>query len=85
MKTNDIKKDMRFKLRNGWFGTMKDNKKGNIRFTEVEGFYTELGSVYSHDILKVLAGPADDKGPTWITVEHTPAQLKLRRTVEGLS
>ena len=78
MKTNDIKKGMRFKLRNGWQGTMQDNKKGNIRFAEVEGLYTELGSVYSHDIVSVWV---DDE---WVQVEYTAAQDKLRAIVEGI-
>jgi len=78
MKTNDLKSGTRIRLRNGWFGTLKDNKKGNIRFAEVEGFYTELGSVYSHDI--ALA----EVGGEWIEVEHTPAQLKLREQVAAL-
>lgn len=78
MKTNDIKKDMRFRLRNGWYATMKDNAKGNTRIAEVEGFFTEVGSVYSHDIYTVLV---DGK---WVDVEHTPAQLKLKKDVENL-
>ena len=75
MKTNDIKKGARVHLRNGWQGTMKDNAKGNTRMVEVEGFYTEIGSVYSHDIVAV-------ETPTGlVAVEHTPAQLKLRKLV----
>lgn len=74
MKTNDIKKGQRVKLRNGWEGTMADNAKGNTRMVRVEGFYTETGSVYSHDIVAVQIG-----GIGWQTVEHTPAQIKLRK------
>jgi hypothetical protein len=77
MKTNDIKKGMRVQLRNGWQGTMKDNAKGNTRMVEVEGFYTEIGSVYSHDITAVQT----TQGGEWTEVEHTPAQLKLRKLV----
>lgn len=74
MKTNEIKKGTRVLLRNGWQGTMWDNARGNTRMVEVEGFFTEIGSVYSHDIMAA-------KGPdgNWIPVEHTPAQLKLRK------
>lgn len=83
MKTNDIKKGMRFKLRNGWWATMADNKKGNIRTATVEGYVTEWGSVYAHDIvLVVLDEPVD--GNNLVRVEHTPAQEKLRKQVEGL-
>ena len=32
MLTNDIKKGMRILLKNGWYATMADNKKGNIRY-----------------------------------------------------
>lgn len=81
MKTNDIKKGDRIKLaHSGWFGTMKDNMKGNRRMAEVEGYCTEIGSVYSHDI--VLAMP---KGTfDWVQIEYTPAQDKLRKQVEGI-
>ena len=68
MKTNDIKKGMRIQMKNGWFGTMMDNRKGNIRYAEIEGFFTEIGSVYSADIARVKV---DDE---WIEVEHTEKQ-----------
>jgi hypothetical protein len=42
MKTNEIKKGMRVKLRNGWYGTMMDNQRGTTRMVEVEGYYTEI-------------------------------------------
>ena len=73
MKTNDIKKGTRVQLRCGWYATMYDNMKGNTRMAEVEGIYTECGSVYAHDIVK--AQKADG---TWEKVEHTPAQLKMK-------
>jgi hypothetical protein len=72
MKTNDIKKGARILLRNGWYGTMYDNMKGNTRMAEVEGFETEIGSVYSHDIMEVLVDGY------WVRVEHTPKQLECR-------
>lgn len=75
MKTNDIKKGMRIQLRNGWYGTMMDNAKGNIRMVDVEGIYRETGSVYSHDIVTVKV---DDQ---WVGIEHTPAQIKLKKLV----
>lgn len=88
MKTNDLKKGARIQLRNGWFGTIQDNKKGSIRFAEVEGIYTELGSVYSHDIIVVIINDTIiiDDGTTIINttkviIEHTPTQLKLRQTL----
>ena len=79
MKTNDIKRGMYFRLKNGWYATMMDNMRGNIRMAEVEGMYTEIGSVYAHDI--ILVQRAAD---VWDRVEHTKAQVKLRTTVEAV-
>lgn len=53
MVTNDIKKGMRFMLRDGWYATMMDNRRGNIRMAEVEGYFKETGSVYATDIVLV--------------------------------
>lgn len=72
MKTNDIKKGMRFRLRNGWFATMAYNRKGNIRLATVEGDFTETGSVYAHDIVSVLVGD------TWQPVTITGQQANVR-------
>ena len=79
MKTNDIKKGQRIQQRNGWYGTMADSKKGNIRYVNVEGDFEEMGSVYAHDIVRAR----DDNG-VWHTVEHTDAQLKLRSKVRSM-
>jgi len=76
MVTNELKSGTRIHLRNGWFGTLKDNKRGNIRLAEVEGYVTEIGSVYAHDILEYK----DASG--WQPVEHTPAQLKFRKEMQ---
>jgi hypothetical protein len=78
VKTNELKKGVRVKLRNGWEATVYDNAKGNTRMCEVYGFETEIGSVYSHDIMK-----AEISGQ-WVDIEHTPAQLKLREQVKAL-
>jgi len=79
MKTNEIKKGTRIQLANGWFGTMMDNRRGNIRMAEVEGMYTEMGSVYAWDIKRVLVGEY------WVPVELTPAQRKARRAASLFS
>lgn len=73
MKTNDIKKGMRVRLNNGWYGTMMDNQRGNTRLVEVEGFCTEIGSVYAFDIARVetVAG-------VWEAVELTDKQQAFR-------
>ena len=72
VKTNDLKKGARVRLRNGWYATIADNARGNIRMATVEGYETETGSVYSHDIMHV----ANPDG-TLSAIEHTPAQIKL--------
>lgn len=75
MFTNDLKKGARVQLRNGWSATVMDNGRGNTRVCEVEGFCTEMGSVYSHDIAYALTGNG------WERVEHTDKQLKLMEQV----
>ncbi len=77
MKTNDIKKGTRFRLRNGWLATMADNRKGNIRLAEVEGDFTETGSVYAHDIVSALIGD------TWQAVTLTEKQNASRRWIRN--
>lgn len=74
MKTNDIKKGMRCKLRCGWEATMQDNMRGNIRLMLVEGIYTEMGSVYAHDIIECEGQP----------VTHTFAQLDPKAVIEAM-
>lgn len=80
--TNDLKKGTRIKLANGWYGTLTDSRKGNTREAEVEGLYTEVGSVYGHDIVQALVD-VDNKrgtgGKEWTAVAHTPAQVAARK------
>ena len=78
MKTNDLKKGAVVRLRNGWKATIKDNRLGAVRMAEVYGDFTEIGSVYSHDIISYL-----DPGSGWVRVEYTKAQDKLRAKVNG--
>lgn len=79
MKIQELQKGERIKLANGWEGTLK-GKPGNKTtvLAEVEGFFTEIGSVYCHDILYVRRDEA------WLGVEHTPTQLKLKQQVDAL-
>jgi len=79
MKTNDIKKGMRILLKNGWYATMMDNMRGNIRMAKVEGFVTEIGSVYAHDISMV-----ELKNGDWVEVEHTKNQSNLNAMVDSM-
>jgi len=80
MKTNDLKKGDRVLLRNGWYATIRDNAKGNTRLADVEGFFREIGSVYSHDIMYAV----DPAGPSISSIEHTPQQIKLRSLAGAL-
>lgn len=75
MKTSEIKKGMRILLSNGWYATMMDNGRGTTRLAEVEGYYTETGSVYSHDIFAVEVNGQFQK------VDYTEKELKLKKTV----
>lgn len=78
MKTNELKKGDRILLRNGWYGTIKDNMKGNTRLAEVEGYFTEIGSVYSHDIEFYIN---EDELP--VEIEYTKKQLDLKNVVDN--
>ena len=50
MLANDMKKGQLGTLHNGWNFKIEDNKKGVIRMCTVYGAYTEMGSVYIHDM-----------------------------------
>jgi nitrogen fixation protein len=78
VKTNELRKGARIQLRNGWFATIADNARGNTRIATVEGYETETGSVYSHDIAYAI-----QQDGTRIAIEHTPAQVKLKKQVEN--
>lgn len=92
MKTNDLKKGMVVQLRNGWFGVIADNKRGNTRMVKVYGDFVETGSVYSHDIAYYFEEIAEQdlrnlrNNPNWIMpvsrtakIEHTKQQLALMK------
>ena len=64
-------------MRNGWMGTMYDNMRGDTRMVRVEGFETEIGSVYSHDI-KYVFDVLGNRAP----IEYTKNQLELRELVD---
>ena len=79
MKTNELKKGDRVRLRNGWEAEIADNRKGNVRLAKVFVYFTKTGSIYAHAIegkLTLEGSPAD-----WIEtpIEHTDAQKKLRK------
>ena len=73
MTTNDIRKGTKVMLRNGWGATVEDNNtRGTTRLCTVYGWMTEMGSVYSSDIVK-----AEVNG-VWTDVQMTSAQAKAR-------
>ena len=85
MKTNDIKKGMNIKtgqLGQPVSGVMLDNQRGNRRLVDVKGsevgMFDEMGSVYAYDILSV------EVDGEWEWVEHTEAQLKLKKQVSAM-
>lgn len=76
--TNELKKGATITLRNGWKARIEDNMKGNTRLCTVYGDFTEMGSVYSHDIMTATQNGED------FQVVHTDKQNKLRATVDNL-
>jgi hypothetical protein len=80
MLTNDLKRGMRVQLRNGWYGTIADNGRGNARMVQVEGYYTETGSCYAWDIVSYIPDPIGAIHIRTI-IEHTPAQLKRLESI----
>lgn len=90
MFTNDLKKGDKVRLRNGWNARIEDNKKGTTRMCTTYGFATEMGSVYSHNIVMVYDGGnaltmevAVMTCPE-IDIEHTEAQLKCKKMNRAL-
>jgi len=79
MNTNELKSGDRVKLDNGWYATIKDNKKGNIRLAEVEGYFTEIGSIYAWDIKYHINSAGE-----YIPIELTTKQNKDMQRVKAL-
>lgn len=70
---DDVRKGVRVRLLNGWFATVLDNKvNSHTRLCEVEGIVTEMGSVYSVDIVQALDKTVNE----WKPVKHTEGQIK---------
>jgi len=75
----DVKKGTRVMLRNGWEAKVEDNTvNSQTRTCTVYGAFTEMGSVYTTDIVeaKMVDG-------SWHVVAHTPTQLKAAQTRTG--
>ena len=78
-KTNELKKGTWVRLRNnGWYAQLEDNMRGNTRMAEVHGYFIEIGSIYSHDIIEWSHTRRGNYHP----VEHTPSQKKLKKEVD---
>lgn len=77
MRVNQLCKGARVTLRNGWEAEMV-TVRGNTPTAKVFGDYTEVGSVYAHDIVSAVVNGAV------VAIEHTPEQIKLRRTVAAM-
>lgn len=75
----NVKKGTKVILRNGWLAKVEDNTVNQqTRLCTVYGDYTEMGSVYSTDIVE-----AQMNDGSWHVVEHTPAQLKSAQMRKG--
>jgi len=78
MLSNELKKGMHVQLKNGWFGVMMDNARGNIRMVEVDGYCKEIGSVYVWDIDAMC-----DTSPA-CKIELTEKQIKARNAIKAM-
>ena len=75
----DVKKGTRVMLRNGWEAKVEDNTvNSQTRTCTVYGAFTEMGSVYTTDIVEAKMADV-----SWHVVTHTPTQLKAAQTRKG--
>ena len=81
MFTNDLKKGDLVRLRNGRQARIADNRKGDTRLCTVYGqFETEMGSVYSHDIMQLV----NEVDGAWTRITHTEKQAKVKEWSDAL-
>jgi hypothetical protein len=80
MLTNEIKSGTKMILKNGWYATMMDNKKGNTRLAEVSGFCKEIGSIYVWDIDAVMI----DNQYHFGIIELTDKQTKAKKMCQAM-
>jgi hypothetical protein len=75
----NVKKGTQVVLRNGWKAKVEDNTVNrHTRLCTVYGDYTEMGSVYTTDIVE-----AQMSDGSWQIVEHSPTQLKVSKARAG--
>ena len=77
MLTKELVKGQRVRLRNGWEAELTRKPGATTAEAKVFGHYTEIGSVYCHDIMYARDGEGFDR-----PVEHTPAQVRCRQANE---
>lgn len=71
IRTDQLKKGARVRMRNGWEAIVVKGCEGNALIAKVFGDFTETGSVYAHDI---VAAEVDGK---WVEVEMTEEQSRF--------
>jgi hypothetical protein len=73
--SKDLRKGTMVTLRNGWAARIEDNNtRGHTRLATVYGTYTEMGSIYTTDIVE-----AELNGSS-VIVQHSPALLKAAKS-----
>lgn len=85
MVTNELKKGSRVILKNGWCAEIADNKKGNLRLATVHGLYTEMGSVYSHDMAWYQNEEGDDDSTVTLIADGIPMEAAFDTLPEGFA
>jgi hypothetical protein len=76
IRTDQLKKGARVRMRNGWEAIVVKECDGNTLIAKVFGAFTETGSVYAHNIVATMV---DGK---WIDVEMTEEQARFYREVK---
>lgn len=71
IRTDQLKKGSRLRLRNGWEAIVVKECDGNTLIAKVFGDFTETGSIYAHNI---VATEVDGK---WVGVEMTEEQARF--------
>ncbi len=77
IRTDEIKKGMRVRMRNGWEAVIVKEGKGNTLTAKVFGDFTETGNIYAHDIV------AAEVNGKWIEVGMSEEQSRLHKEVSA--
>ena len=78
IRTDQLKKGARVKMRNGWEAIVVEECDGNTLIAKVFGRFTDTGSIYAHNI---VATEVDGK---WVEVEMTEEQARCYKWVKPL-